>query len=275
MTPNDHRPHRPRPVSRRAVLAAGVVAATAGLVLTGSGVAIAQPAPIRVAVASGFAPAARQIARRFTAQTGQPVTFEVAASGKLYAQIVGGSGVHVFLSADAERPARAEAAGLTAPDSRFTYALGRLVLWSPDPALIDGTGAILNRPDALPSLAIANPVTSRHGAAAVEVLETLGLYGRLRPVTVTAADSLAVLDILTDGDAAAGFVPQSLVAKSDAGSRWLVPGDLHAPIRHQAVLMASGMRNAAARAFLSFLREPPAREIMAEYGYEPPTLPLR
>jgi molybdate transport system substrate-binding protein len=235
----------------------------------------ARAAEVRIAVASGFAPAAQEIARRFSARTGHVVTLEFGASGRLYARIVGGFGVHAFLSADEARPIRAEAAGLIVPGSRFTYAIGRLVLWSADPDLVDDRGRVLTRKGALSSLALANPVISRHGAAAAEVLHSLGVYDRLHPVLVTAADSLAVRDMVADGDAAAGFVPASVVAREPGGGRWLVPADLHAPIRLQAVLMKSGMRNAGARAFLSFLREQPAREIIADYGYEMPGPPIR
>jgi len=267
----EHRQHTGRSLGRRAFVSAA---------LAGAWALCGRPSPavaseIRIAVTSGFAPAARDIGRRFTAQTGHTVAFEFGASGKLYAQIVGGSGFHVFLSADAERPVRAEAAGLTVPGTRATYAIGRLVLWSRDPNLIDGRGQVLHNKGGLPSLVIANPVTSRHGAAAVEVLETLGVYERLRPVLVTAADSQAVRDIVADGDAVAGFVPLSVMTGDTTGSRWLAPSELHAPIRHQAVLLLAGARDAAARSFMSFLKEKAARDIMTEYGYELPTPPIR
>ncbi|MQX38269.1 molybdate ABC transporter substrate-binding protein [Roseospira navarrensis] len=271
MTTRTHSPRSGRPFARRALLRALL----AGAALTMSA-APALAAEARVAVNAGFAEAAREIGRRFTAQTGHTLAFDVGASGKLYAQIVAGSGADLFLSADVERPVRADLAGLSAPDTRITYAAGRMVLWSADPDRVDDAGAVLTRPGGLPSLAISNPVTSRHGAAAVEVLSSLGVYDDLRPVIVTAADALAVRDMVSDGDVAAGLLPASMVARRPGdGSRWLVPRALHAPIRHQAVLMASGARNAAARSFLAFLREKPARDIILSFDYETPEPPLR
>ncbi|MBB4284886.1 molybdate ABC transporter substrate-binding protein [Roseospira goensis] len=241
----------------------------AGLVAAGPG--SAQAGEVRVAVAAGFAPAAQEIARRFAARTGHKASLSFGASGRLYAQIVSGSGFQVFLSADALRPEKAEAAGLTVPDSRFTYAFGRLALWSADPELVDADGTVLTRREGFESLAIGNPVTSPHGAAAVQVLQARGVYERLRPALITLEDAGTVHDVVSAGDAEAGLLPVSALALETGGSRWTVPADLHAPLPHQAVLLTAGARSDAARSFIAFLRHQEARDIMQRFGYDMPT----
>lgn len=236
---------------------------------------------VRAAVAANFATAAREIASRFESGTGHRVLLSFGATGQLYAQIVQGAPFEVFLAADGERPALAEAAGLAAPGTRFTYAVGRLALVSRAAGLVRGPESL--RGPEITRLALANPATAPYGRAAVETLGALGFDPDRTPFRLVQGTNVGqVFSFVHTGNADAGFVAlsQTLPPTGDpgVGSRWVVPETMHAPIRQQAVLLRPGEDNAAAAAFLRFLRSAPVREILARRGYRtdgaPPPPPV-
>jgi molybdate transport system substrate-binding protein len=244
----------------------GLAAWLAGLIL---GLGLAGPAmagEVQVAVAANFAEPVKAIAARFETATGHHAVISVGASGQFYAQITHGAPFEVFLSADADRPARAEAEGFAVKGTRFTYAVGRLVLYSRTPGLVDDRGEVLRR-GSFETLAIADPAAAPYGAAAVQTLTALKLYDRLKPRLVTGASIGQAYDFVHTGAAELGFVALSQVIADPAGSRWIVPETLHAPILQDAVLLNPGAANPAAKAFLAFLTGPQARAIIARYGY--------
>lgn len=224
-------------------------------------------AEVKVAVAANFAEPAREIAQRFRQRTGHSATLSVGSSGQHYAQIANGAPFGVLLSADRERPEKAEAEGLAVAGSRFTYATGRLVLYSRQAGLVDGRGAVL-RTGRFRKLAVADPKTAPYGVAAVETMRSLGLYDALAPKRVQGSSITQAYQFVQTGAAELGFVALSQVAGIKGGSRWLVPAGLHAPIEQQAVLLRPGAGDVAAQAFLRFLRSPEAKAIIRRYGYE-------
>ena len=248
--------------ARRTVLA-GLFGSLALAACSGS----TEAAETRVAVAANFAEPAREIAARFEATTGHKAVLSFGSSGQFFAQIANGAPFDVFLSADAERPIKAEADGLSVRGSRFTYATGRLVLWSRTPGLVDGGGAILAR-GGFDMLAIADPKTAPYGLAAVETLRKLGLSERLSPRLVTGTSITQAYQFTDTGAAELGFVALSQVVGHKRGSRWIVPATHHSPIDQQAVLLKRGADNAAAKAVMVFLKGPEARAIIRRYGYE-------
>jgi molybdate transport system substrate-binding protein len=242
------------------------------LCLTLAAFAVGGPAiagEARVAVAGNFSEPAKEIARAFEAKTGHETTLSFGASGQFYAQIAHGAPFEVFLSADSERPARAEQEGLGVRGSRFTYAVGRLVLFSTTPGLVDQGGAVL-RTGRFEKLAIADPSTAPYGAAAVATMNRLGVYGGLRGRIVTGSSITQAYQFVDSGAAQLGFVAWSQVIQRRDGSRWLVPPSFHPPMEQQAILLRSGEKNAAARAFLDFLKGPTATAIIRRYGYAVP-----
>ena len=224
-------------------------------------------ADTQVAVAANFTAPAKEIAAAFTARTGDHAILSFGSSGQFYTQITHGAPYEVFLSADADRPRRAEQDGVAAPGTRFTYAVGRLVLWSSTPGLVDGKGAVLAK-GGWEKLAIAEPTAAPYGVAAVQTLTRLGLYDRLQPRIVKGTSITQTFDFVRTGAAELGFVALSQVVDDQAGSRWLVPASDHDPIDQQAVLLKTGDRNPAARAFMAFLKGPESRAIIRRYGYE-------
>lgn len=219
-----------------------------------------------VAVAANFAATAEEIGELFTEATGHTVMYSFGATGQLYTQITHGAPFDVFLAADDVHPARLEAEGLTVPGSRFSYASGKLVLWSADPAMIDPEGAVL-RSGAFDRLAIANPETAPYGTAAVEVLKALGVYEALQPKIVQGSSIAQAHQFVATGNAQLGFVALAQVIFDETGSRWIVPEALYTPIVQDAVLLKKGDANEAARAYLHFLRSPEAVAIIQRYGY--------
>jgi molybdate transport system substrate-binding protein len=233
------------------------------------GAAPAAAAQVQVAVAANFAEPAKEIARRFEARTGHKATLSFGASGQFFTQISKGAPFEVFLSADVDRPLKAEADGLAVAGSRFTYATGQLVLWSKTPGLVDRRGAVLST-DKYQKLAIADPKAAPYGQAAVETLRGLKLYDRVGPKIVQGTSIAQALQFAQTGAAELGFVALSQVINERGGSRWVVPENLHAPIDQQAVLLKTGAGNPAAVAFMVFLKGPEAKAIIRRYGYQLP-----
>lgn len=221
----------------------------------------------KVAVAANFTEPAKAIAARFKARTGHDAVLSFGSSGQFYTQIANGAPYEVFLSADVERPQKAEVEGLAVTGSRFTYATGRLVLFSRTPGLVDGRGAVLSR-GGFDKLAIADPKAAPYGQAAVEALTKLKLYDALRPKIVTGASITQAFQFVQTGAAELGFVALSQVVDDKSGSRWIVPAANHTPIDQQAVLLKTGANSDAARAFLAFLKGAEAKAIIRRYGYE-------
>ena len=218
-----------------------------------------------VAVAANFTEPAKEIAAAFKAKTGHEAVLSFGSSGQFFTQITQDAPFEVFLSADEERPKKLVDQGLGVADSRFTYAIGKLVLWSKDPGLVKGEETL--RSGSFAKVAICDPAAAPYGAAAVETMRSLKLYDTLQPKLVTGANIAQAFQFVDTGNAELGFVALSQVAGSKAGSRWMVPQNLYKPIRQDAVLLKKGADNEAATAFLSFLKGPEARAIIEKYGY--------
>ena len=230
-----------------------------------AGTPLARADEVRVAVAANFAEAAREIGRLFEEETGHQAVFSVGSTGQLYAQITQDAPFDVFLAADQARPERAVEEGHAVPGSLFTYALGRLVLFSREPGLVTGPEVLGSAHTA--RIAIANPETAPYGAAAIETMRRLGVLDSLQSRLVRGNNIAQAFQFVETGNAGIGFVALSQLAGHEGGSRWPVPDDLHAPIAQDAVLLVKGSDNPAAAAFLGFLAGETARTVMARLGY--------
>jgi molybdate transport system substrate-binding protein len=220
---------------------------------------------IRIATASNFKTAMVDIATLFEQESGHEVMLISGSSGKHYAQIVNGAPFDAFFSADEERPIRLEKSGLAIPGSRFTYAIGKLVLWSPQAGLVDAQGAVLNKAG-FRHLAIANPDLAPYGRAAKEVLLSLGVWDEIGDRLVRGENVNQAFQFVHSRNAELGLVAFSqLKAAPAGGSYWLIPQDLYQPIRQQAVLLSD---KPAARDFLESVQSEESREMIAEHGYQ-------
>ncbi len=225
---------------------------------------------VRIAVAANFTAPMQKIAADFEKDTGHKTVLSFGASGKFYAQISNGAPFEIMLSADDETPAKLEKEGLGVPGSRFTYAIGKLVLWSPRSGLVDGQGAVL-KGGGFNHLALANPRLAPYGAAAQETLQHLGVLDSLRPKIVLGENITQAYQFIATGNAELGFVALSQVKKENGeieGSHWLVPKNLYAPIRQDAVLLVKGKGNIAAQQFMKYLHGSRATAIISGYGYD-------
>ena len=230
--------------------------------------ALATPAlaaETQVGVADNLTETAKEIAAAFAKATGHEARLSFGASGQFYAQIAHGAPYEVLLSADAVRPEQAEKAGLGVAGTRFTYAVGRLVLYSKTSGLA-GPGAL--QAGRFQPLAIADPDGAPYGLAEMQTLQHLGLYDRLKPKLVTGSSIGQAYQFVATGAAELGFVALSQVIAEPGGSRWTVPETDHTPIEQQAILLAPGRDSVAAKAFLAFLKGPQAAAIIRRYGYE-------
>jgi len=240
----------------------------AGLLALMAGAA-AQANDVQVAVAANFTAPMQKIAAEFAKDTGHKAVLAFGATGKFYAQIVNGAPFEVLLAADDETPAKLEAEHRTVPGTRFTYATGKLVLWSAQDGYVDGQGHVLKTGD-FAHLAIANPKTAPYGAAAVETLHKLGLYDRVQGKLVQGENIAQTHQFVSTGNAPLGFVALSQVYRDGrftSGSGWIVPANLHGPIRQDAVILAKGGANPVARALEDYLKSDKARAIVRSFGY--------
>ena len=226
----------------------------------------ASAAEVTVAVAANFTSTMKTLAAKFEAKTGNKVVVSFGSTGKLYTQIVNGAPYDVFLSADTARPQLLEQNGKAVVGSRFTYALGRLVLWSAKPGVVDTEGTILNDGD-FEHIAIANPKTAPYGAAAMEVMNGLGVYDTIKSRIVEGDNIAQTYQFVATGNALIGFVALSEVEAKKTGSWWEVPQGYYTPIRQDAILLKRAAHNAAAKRFMAFLRSGAAQAIIAGSGY--------
>lgn len=227
---------------------------------------------VKVAVAANFLAPLQAIAKLFARDSGHQAVLVSGATGKFYAQIRNGAPFEVFLAADDETPAKLEREGAAVAGTRFTYAVGKLVLWSPRPGYVDGRGEVLPRGE-FQRLALANPKTAPYGAAAVEVLKKLGVFERLAPKFVQGENIAQTHQFVSTGNAELGFLALSQVWRDGRlaeGSAWVVPAGLHAPILQDAVLLRPGQGRPAAVALLNYLRSEKARAVIAAFGYALP-----
>jgi molybdate transport system substrate-binding protein len=218
-----------------------------------------------VAVAANFTEPAKEIAALFKAKTGHELVLSFGASGQFYTQIKENAPFAILLSADAERPKKLVDEGLGVAESRFTYAIGKLVLWSKDPDRVKGEETL--KTNAFNKLSIANPAAAPYGAAAVETLKALKLYETVQPKIVQGNTISQAFQFIDTGNAEIGFVALSQLMPNAGGSRWPVPQTLYSEIRQDAVLLKASAGNEAATAFLTFLKSPDARAVIEKFGY--------
>lgn len=222
-------------------------------------------AEVKVAVAANFTDPIKQIAQKFETATGHKLVLSFGATGQFYAQISQGAPFEVFLAADKATPAKTIAEGFSVKGTEFTYAVGKLVLYSKTAGFVKGEETL--RGGAFNKISIANPSAAPYGTAAVEAMKALGLYDALQPKIVQGQNIAQAYQFIDTGNAELGFVALAQVAQVEGGSRWIVPGKLHAPILQDAVLLKPGEKNDAARALLAFLKGPEARVLIEKFGY--------
>lgn len=239
------------------------------LVMTAAMCAEAVADTTLVAVAANFTEPMNEIAEAFEKATGHSAKLSFGSSGKFVAQFENGAPFEVFLSADADKPEKLEKSKQAVPGTRFTYAIGKLVLWSAKTGYVDDAGTILAKGD-FSHLALADPKLAPYGEAAVEVLKNKGLYEKNKPKIVLGENISQAYQFISTGNAELGFIALSQVIEDGRiakGSGWIVPDELHAPIRQDAVLLAKGTANPAAPALMQFLKSAEARAIIQKYGY--------
>jgi molybdate transport system substrate-binding protein len=238
------------------------------------GLALAVPGAradsVQVAVAANFSAPVQAIAAQFEKDTGHTLVPSFGATGQFYTQIKNGAPFEVFLAADDTTPARLEREGDTVKGSRITYAIGTLALWSAKEGYIDSQGDVLGSGD-YRHLSIANPKAAPYGLAAMQVLEQLKLGDATRARLVEGQNITQAYQFVSTGNAELGFVALSQIYKDGRltrGSAWIVPANLHAPIRQDAVVLTRGQDNPAAVALIKYLKGPQAAAIIQSYGYQ-------
>jgi molybdate transport system substrate-binding protein len=235
--------------------------------------AIAAPAfadEVQVAVAANFTAPMKVIAARFEQETGHKVSASYGATGKFYAQIQNGAPFDILLAADDETPAKLDKENATVQKSRFTYAIGKLVLWSAKEGVVDAKGDVL-KTGRFDHIAVANPKLAPYGLAAQETLQKLNLFATIEPKFVTGENIGQTYQFVASAAASLGFVAMSQVYEDNqlkSGSAWVVPPTMYSPIRQDAVILARGANKPAVTAFIAYLKGDKARAVIRSYGYD-------
>ncbi len=230
---------------------------------------VANAGEVNAAVAANFTEPVKQIAEQFQKDTGHIVKFSFGSSGKFYSQIKEGAPFDVFLAADEKNPKLLEQDGLTVKDSRFVYALGKLVLWSAQPGFVDGKGAVLSK-DSYNKIAYADPKLAPYGLAAQETMQKMKLWDKVQGKLVTGESITQTYQFAATGNAELAFVALSQITKDGKvteGSWWLVPADMYSPIKQAAVQLTAAKDKAASEAFLKYLKGEKAAAIIRSFGY--------
>lgn len=253
-------PATPCTLSRRAI-----TLAAASLAL------LATPAwadTVTLAVAANFSAPMQKLAAAFEQETGHKVVAAFGSTGKFYTQIKNGAPFEVLLAADDDTPAKLIQEGAAVTGSAYTYAIGKLVLWSAQPGVVDAAGEVLKKGN-FAHLSLANPKLAPYGTAGVETLKALGVYAAIQPKIVLAENITQAQQFVSSGNAELGLVALSQVLKGGqiAGSAWIVPSQLYTPIRQDAVLLLPGKGKPAAQALLQYLKGDAARTLIKSYGY--------
>jgi molybdate transport system substrate-binding protein len=228
-------------------------------------------ATVLVAVAANFSKPMTEIAAEFEKATGHSAKLSFGSSGKFVSQLENGGPFDVFLSADEKGPQKLEQSGLAVPNSQFTYALGKLVLWSAIPGYVDDQGKIL-KTGGFKHIALADPTHAPYGVVAEDVMKSLGVLDKLRPLFVMGENISQTFQFVSTGNAELGFVAFAQVidintGKIGSGSGWIIPDNLHGPFNQTAVLLKTGAENPAASALMDFLKSPAALTIIDKYGF--------
>ena len=225
---------------------------------------------VQVAVAANFTAPMQKIAAAFEKDTGHKAQLSFGATGKFYAQIKNGAPFEVFLAADDSTPEKLEQEGVGVANTRFTYATGKLVLWSSKPGFVDDQGAVTKKGE-FKHLAIANPKLAPYGAAAIETLTALKRLEAIEPKFVLGENIAQTYQFVATDNAELGFVALSQVMKDgkiSEGSAWIVPSSLHQPIRQDAVLLENGKGKPAAAALLEYLKSDKSKAVIQSFGYD-------
>ncbi|MBK5003347.1 molybdate ABC transporter substrate-binding protein [Pseudomonas sp. S31] len=225
---------------------------------------------VQVAVAANFTAPIQAIAKDFEKDTGHKLVAAYGATGQFYAQIKNGAPFEVFLAADDSTPAKLEAEKEIVPGSRFTYAIGTLALWSAKDGYVDDKGEVLKKNE-FQHLSIANPKAAPYGLAATQVLAKLGLTDATKAKIVEGQNITQAYQFVSTGNAELGFVALSQIYKDgkvQSGSAWIVPANMHEPIRQDAVILNKGKDSAAAKALVEYLKGPKAAAVIKSFGYE-------
>lgn len=238
------------------------LAAALLLVWPATGVGAAE---VKVAIASNFTAPAKRLADLFARTTGHTLVMSFGSTGQLYNKVAHGAPFEVLLAADEATPRRVEAEGLGVAGTRFTYAVGKLVLYSRAAGLVTGEATLAS--GRFERIAMAKPTLAPYGTAAIEVLQTLGQHERLKTRIVQGNSIMQAFHLVETGNAEIGFVALSQVIHHKGGSRWVVPVTLYTPIAQDAVLLNPGAGSAAAHRFVAFLREDEARAVIESFGY--------
>lgn len=225
---------------------------------------------VQVAVAANFTAPLQQIAPGFEKATGHKIVPAFGATGKFYAQIRNGAPFEILLAADDETPTKLVKENAAVAGSQFTYAKGKLVLWSAKPAIVDDQGEVLKKAG-FDHIALANPKLAPYGAAAVETMKALGVHDALAPKFVTAENIGQTYQFVKSGNALLGFVALSQVMKDNKiaeGSAWVVPANLYQPIRQDTVILEKGKGKPATEALMKYLQGDQAKAVIKSYGYD-------
>jgi molybdate transport system substrate-binding protein len=235
-----------------------------------------KPAQLRIAVAANFIVPMQAVVGEFEKQNNIKVDLSPASTGTLFTQIENGAPYDLFFAADIVRPKKLEDEGRIIVDSRFTYAIGKIVLWGRDDDLAEDFAdleSILSS-DRFRRLSIANPDLAPYGEAAQEALQQLGDWDDLQSKIVRGENINQAYQFVRSGNAQLGIIALSQITRPDreiSGSHWEIPEALYKPIEQQAVILSESTNQQMAASFMEFMKSDEIGLLIREFGYKLPS----
>ena len=230
-------------------------------------------APLRIAAAADLRYALDDLVKTYRdTHVSARIDPTYGSSGVFYAQLVSQAPFDLFLSADIAYPRRLAGQGLTLAGSEFTYANGRIVLWTRARTGVDldRLGIQALRAPAVRHIAIANPAHAPYGRAAEAALRSLGIYEAVRDKLVMGENIAQAFEMAQSGGAEVGIVALSLAmapGSAAQGHYWEVPRGAYPPIVQAGAIMRWTKNPEVAQAFRQFLLAPEGRAILRRYGF--------
>lgn len=232
---------------------------------------------VTVAAAADLHSALDEISAQFQSKNSARVKVTYGSSGNFYQQIQNGAPFDIFFSANTDYPKKLGTAGLTAPETYYEYARGKIVLLVRQSSTLDLTPGLKVLLDpSVKKIAIADPSHAPYGQAAVAALKSQNLYDKVSAKIVTGENISQAASFVLSGGADIGIVAMSLAVTPASRSQVRyteIPADEYPPIQQACVILKSSKQQQLARQFESYIQSPEAAKTLQKYGFEVPAFP--
>lgn len=232
--------------------------------------------PLRVAAAADVEPAFRLLGDLHQQRSGRQVVFSFAGSVALSQQIQHGAPFDLYAAASVRHVEALIEKGAVQAGSLRRYARGGLVLWTRTASGSSGTSSTVALPGDLADLArpqygriaIANPDHAPYGVAAVQALQSAGIFDVVKSRLVFGENIRQAHQFVATGNADIVLDARSL-AIAAGGPYVAVPQTLYQPLEQALGVVKSGDQ-VGAQAFVALLLSDDGQAVLRRFGFASP-----